>query len=1398
MTIAGSDHYSASLSGNITLLGDLEMTGGGTGVLGLTITMASENNQSIFNTTSGSIPNLTVNKSSGTVIFLSNVIVIGDWEWISGDLDMGEWALEIESRKSPYNSFVPGDVEYTKLKFEEVPYNPIVIEQEVSVQELLTITGSDHYSCPLNGGPINLKGNLLLTGGGNGDVVINFTGSANQTITQTVGIAPSMAFNKSGGIVKLESDLVLQPSASWTWNSGVLNAQTHKIKLDGGKHTFKAGGQEYYQVEIELGTGITTITDTLTISNKLIVSGSTHSSAVLVGEVNLYGDLEVLGGKSGVGTSYTINFLGTEEQSITNNNGYLSNVVVNKSSGELVFSSDISVSGNWNFIQGTLNSCNFTLQFVGSVDPQSFFPGNAFYYRVDINKYAEDDDVGLEGNLKVSGELSLSNGIFINSSNSTITTKNFIQTGGTVNLGFGAMKVTGDFTRTGGTFTAGTSVVALQGKNQTINVTGAPTTFYKLYKLVNSADTLTITAGNTITIASGGVIRLWGKYEDAYSNPATLSVRSSSPGTQYNLTLTGSAEMEYIDIQDANFSTAVTAAASVDSGNNTNLTVTKEFISTIRASGGDYTTLSAWEAAVNCDLTAASTKVFSHSGITGTMPDNSSVTGATSGATATLVHATSSQILLKDISGTFQSGEQVQIDGSNYVTITDDGYGAIATAHPYNDWPEGLDDRVTIDGWTTDDRHYPKIYVPVSERHRGKLKNTSGEYSGFTMLETVYQATCIYNYANYLVVDGVAMDVLHSSRGKGILSGGNYCRFRNVLLNSPKAWGATMDGIQLSVSNETQYIANSLISKSEGTYIIPYNLGRRGNVFAYNCSAVQNLGPKGFYIREDLSNNHVRIKNNFSEAATQKDFVRESGIGTITAQNNASSDATADDFGGTGNRINQTFTFADEANDDFHLADTDTGAKGYGTDLSIDPDFPVIDDIDGAPRPVWDAWDIGADQTPRKIYRSVGPGNTSALASGTSNEMVIASDWAIFSSPLPDNVGVGDAIQYDSDDDGAIDSIAFISERISSSYYRVQDYLGFTPNQTSTADTDWAIYRAYTSLANAESGNENDGIDDAVENFDDWTAGGAKDADEGGRDLTVDDVQWNIACYKDAVDTSSVLINGWTTSAQNYLKIYTPVSSSEVGESQRHTGKTGTGYKLSSSSYPFVLYDNYQWIDGLEISSATNPSFYVSSTGSKEFKISNNLINNLNDTNIYINSGDNIFKIWNNVFYTSNHGIFSFGTRKAYVYNNTFIYAGSTPNDYTAVYGGANTIAINNIAQGAFGVDGGGGYKCFTGTFNATSDYNISSDNSAPGSHSIHSATVLFRSLADYDFHLAPNDSTAKNAGVDLSNDPYLPFTTDIDGETRQGSWNIGADETLNQSIRMGGKVRMRGVRLGQ
>lgn len=214
------------------------------------------------------------------------------------------------------------------------------------------------------------------------------------------------------------------------------------------------------------------------------------------------------------------------------------------------------------------------------------------------------------------------------------------------------------------------------------------------------------------------------------------------------------------------------------------------------------------------------------------------------------------------------------------------------------------------------------------------------------------------------------------------------------------------------------------------------------------------------------------------------------------------------------------------------------------------------------------------------IYRSVGLGNTTALDTGTadSNSMSISSGTVYFNNAVPDNVGVGDVIQYDTTGDTTPDAIVFIHGRTSDTEYTVRDALGAVPGDAG-ATINWSVFRAYTLLAFVRSGTENTGIDAGLVNF-----------DAGNRNLLTNDENFYVACYNDAVDTSSTTWMSWTSGPSNQIKIYTPYLLSEVGISQRHQGKyTTDGYRIEvNNSRPLTLRDAYFQVEGLQLFS-NNP-----------------------------------------------------------------------------------------------------------------------------------------------------------------------------------------------------------------
>ena len=95
------------------------------------------------------------------------------------------------------------------------------------------------------------------------------------------------------------------------------------------------------------------------------------------------------------------------------------------------------------------------------------------------------------------------------------------------------------------------------------------------------------------------------------------------------------------------------------------------------------------------DKTCTFSKKFYHTGITGTLAKNDSVTGATSAATAKIGYVDSRKdyIYLYNVSGTFVSGEQVyKTINVNYVTLYDDGVWCAITTLSASDTTKDIGD----------------------------------------------------------------------------------------------------------------------------------------------------------------------------------------------------------------------------------------------------------------------------------------------------------------------------------------------------------------------------------------------------------------------------------------------------------------------------------------------------------------------------------------------------------------------------------------------------------------------------------------------------------------------------------------------------------------------------------
>jgi len=259
--------------------------------------------------------------------------------------------------------------------------------------------------------------------------------------------------------------------------------------------------------------------------------------------------------------------------------------------------------------------------------------------------------------------------------------------------------------------------------------------------------------------------------------------------------------------------------------------------------------------------------------------------------------------------------------------------------------------------WTANDTYYPLIYTPSSERHSGAWDDTKYRLQ--------IAGTAITLGPAKVVLDGLQISVTAAS------------------VNNRYGIYATTGSSQIDVSN---CIIKGIVS---GTASIVYGISvsnTNANVRVWNtvfdnfingtndvAAVYASSGTKSFSLYNNtIHNAYVGVKNS-TTGGTQV-MVNNLIAATTTAAtgtfeaptdhnatNNAGMNYTVTGEGNTHDRLSQTFSFMDEAADNFHLLYADAGAKEYGMS---DPGSGLFsDDIDGQSRPIDTSWDIGADET---------------------------------------------------------------------------------------------------------------------------------------------------------------------------------------------------------------------------------------------------------------------------------------------------------------------------------------------------------------------------------------------------------------------------------------------------
>lgn len=517
LIFSGTFFYNLN-TGTIDAHGDISVTNTAAGCGGdALVNINGTGTQNFIGSTvpgAGALPQLTINKTSGTLNLSNFPAVANNFIYTAGTLNVGTSTFCF-SHGNIGAYAITGSLSLANLEF---MVNTGLLTVTIDAATTLTAIGDLTLAGPgtlnINTGTIAVTGNILdnntsTAGGGSGTILIN--GSGAQSITSTgitdQGKLPGITINKSLGTLTLP--LLITVVGNWTYIAGLLDITTNNSMVVfantltiSGNHTLNHisfEGSNNYTFTIATGT-------ILTANGNMSITG-TANVRLATGTINLNGNLNLSNTATGGGGSAVLNLSGTASQAIVGslavNQSILPGVTINKPSGILTFPSMLTVNRNWIYTAGSVDMTtnNSTIAFAGTLSITS--AGMSFYNTtIAANTATLLTNLTVANNLAITGSAILSPGA------------NTINLGGSwTNWGSGGLAEAGSTVNFNGASLQ--TLTSPGGENFTNLIVNNSSSGIQLGSAVAVATALTMTQGNI----------------DLNTNTITLGTTALLPGT---------------------------------------------------------------------------------------------------------------------------------------------------------------------------------------------------------------------------------------------------------------------------------------------------------------------------------------------------------------------------------------------------------------------------------------------------------------------------------------------------------------------------------------------------------------------------------------------------------------------------------------------------------------------------------------------------------------------------------------------------------------------------------------------------------------------------------------------------------------------------------------------------
>ncbi|MGH7143887.1 MAG: beta strand repeat-containing protein, partial [Planctomycetota bacterium] len=352
--LLGVTNYSGNLINGDTILAEGDVTmgsasfGGVHGSGNLLIDFIGAGNQSLSAPEAGYFPNLEVAKPSGTLSIDGTAPIIGNWTYVSGNVDFGTSTLVFACPYAGTQTITPGSLTYANVTLEG--------DGNTSVQNIvgtwvvggnLTLGILDYGGNHLNGGTIDAQDNVTIanagfgtSSGGMGSTLLVFDGSGDQTFNGAAagGRVGSVVINKPAGTLTLAGSIGV--TGDWTSTQGTVAPAGSTVSFVDGTNSNIVGDALFggLTVNKNIYTVSVSATGNLTLLGDLNVTGRplnlTNGKTLTVG-----GNLTVgtSGGAALAVNQAAISLNGAGAQTIDFGGSTVYNLTVNKPSGSTIF-----------------------------------------------------------------------------------------------------------------------------------------------------------------------------------------------------------------------------------------------------------------------------------------------------------------------------------------------------------------------------------------------------------------------------------------------------------------------------------------------------------------------------------------------------------------------------------------------------------------------------------------------------------------------------------------------------------------------------------------------------------------------------------------------------------------------------------------------------------------------------------------------------------------------------------------------------------------------------------------------------------------------------------------------------------------------------------------------------